>query len=382
MTGMIPFYRPAIGDEEIAEVVKSLASGWLTSGPQVKRFEQAFAAYLDVRDAVAVSSATAGLHLALDGLGIGPGDEVITTDLTFTATAEVIRYVGAEPVFCDIDPATLNISPAAIEAKITPRTKAIIVVHFAGYVCEMDAIIGLARRNGLAIVEDAAHTLPASSNGVRVGGFETDAAVFSFYANKPITTGEGGMVVARDPGLVARMRVSRLHGIDRDTFDRYGSSGPVWQYDVVAPGYKYNMTDIAAAIGIRQLAKVDDFHAERLRAARLYDRHLEGLPLIRAPRPAEARDHSWHLYIIQLTKESRIDRDQLIMALFRAGIACSVHYTPLHRLSFWRRTYGLSPEDFPNAEKVFQNCISLPLFVGIKEEEIAHVADAIRRLTI
>ena len=239
MKFFLPFALPDIGEEEIAEVVDSLRSGWVTTGPKTKRFEQEFADFLGGGcEAIAVNSATAGLHLALEAIGIGAGDEVITTPYTFTATAEVVRYLGAHPVFVDIDPATLNIDVSKIEAAITPRTKAIMPVHFAGLSCDMDAIIRLARKHGLKVVEDAAHALPTRTNDKLIGTLDSDATVFSFYATKTITTGEGGMVVTRDPAIAARCRVMRLHGISRDAFDRYVSAKPSWQYEVVAPGFK------------------------------------------------------------------------------------------------------------------------------------------------
>ncbi|MFL6229532.1 MAG: DegT/DnrJ/EryC1/StrS family aminotransferase, partial [Pyrinomonadaceae bacterium] len=252
----LPFALPDIGEEEIAEVVDSLRSGWLTTGPKARRFEREFAEFVGGGvEAVAINSATAGLHLALEAAGVGPGDEVITTPYTFTATAEVIRYLGADPVFADVDPFTLNIDPAKVEAAITERTRAVVPVHFGGLACEMEELLGVARAHDLRVIEDAAHALPATAGGALVGSLQTDATVFSFYATKTITTGEGGMITTRDRALAERCRVMRLHGIDRDVFDRYTSHRPAWSYDVVAPGFKYNLTDLAASIGIHQLRK-------------------------------------------------------------------------------------------------------------------------------
>jgi len=286
----LPFALPEIGEEEIAEVVDTLRSGWVTTGPKAKRFEQDFAAFLGAPglEAVAVNSATAGLHLALEALGIGPGDEVITTTHTFTATAEVARYLGADVVLVDVDPATLNIDPARVEAAITPRTKALVPVHYAGLAADMPALLALARRHGLKVVEDAAHALPASCGGALVGTLASDATVFSFYANKTITTGEGGMVVVRDPSVAARIRVMRLHGISRDAFDRFTAKTPSWYYEIVAPGFKYNLTDIAAALGIHQLRRARDFQRRRAEIAARYDEAFAGLPLVRPARPAKA----------------------------------------------------------------------------------------------
>ena len=253
----LPFALPEIGDDEIAEVVDTLKSGWVTTGPKAKRFEQDFAAFLGDASlhAIAVNSATAGLHLALEALGIAPGDEVITTTHTFTATAEVVRYLGADVKLVDIDPATLNIDPAAVEAAIGPRTKAILPVHYAGLAADMPALLDIARRHGLKVVEDAAHALPTTCGGALVGTLASDATVFSFYANKTITTGEGGMLVTRDAALAKRAKVMRLHGMNRDAFDRFTAKVPSWYYEVVAPGFKYNLTDIAAALGIHQLKR-------------------------------------------------------------------------------------------------------------------------------
>ena len=252
----LPFALPDIDEEEIQEVVDTLRSGWITTGPKTKQFEQDFSSCIGGNvDAIAVNSATAGLHLTLEAIGINPGDEVITTPYTFTATAEVIRYLGAHPVFVDIDPLSFNIDSKNIEKAVTPKTKAIIPVHFGGLACEMDEIIKIARQYDLKIIEDAAHALPATSNGKKIGGLDTDATIFSFYATKTITTGEGGMIVTKNPAIAERCRVMRLHGISRDVFGRYNSIKPSWQYDVIAPGYKYNLTDIAAAIGIHQLKK-------------------------------------------------------------------------------------------------------------------------------
>ena len=280
----LPFALPDIGEAEIAEVVDTLRSGWITTGPKAKRFEDDFRAFLGDPDlhCLAVNSATAGLHLALEAMGIGPGDEVITTTHTFTATAEVVRYLGADVVLVDIDPATLCIAPSAIEAAITPATRAIIPVHFGGRSADMGAILDIARRHGLKVVEDAAHALPATCGGRLIGTLDSDATVFSFYANKTITTGEGGMVVTRDPELAARIKVMRLHGISRDAFDRFTASAPSWYYEIVAPGFKYNLTDIAAALGLQQLKKARAFQQRRQAIAMQYHQVLADLQIGRA----------------------------------------------------------------------------------------------------
>ncbi|WP_442774305.1 DegT/DnrJ/EryC1/StrS family aminotransferase [Sphaerotilus montanus] len=377
----LPFALPEIGDEEIAEVIDTLKSGWVTTGPKARRFEQDFAAFLDEPgiEAIAVNSATAGLHLALEALGIGPGDEVITTTHTFTATAEVVRYLGADVRLVDIDPATLNIDPAAIEAAITPRTKAIIPVHFAGLAVDMDAVLAIARRHGLKVVEDAAHALPTTHGGRLVGTLGSDITVFSFYANKTITTGEGGMAVTRDPALAARMKVMRLHGINRDAFDRFTAKVPSWYYEIVAPGFKYNLTDIAAAMGIHQLKRAQGFQQKRAQLAALYDELLADLPLVLPPRPAVGEVHSWHLYVLRLTDDAPIGRDALIEALYAAGIGCSVHYIPLHLHPYWRERYDLQAADYPHSQRAYERMLSVPLYTRMTEDDVRRVAAALRQ---
>ncbi len=394
----LPFALPEIGEEEIAEVVDTLRSGWVTTGPKAKRFEQDFAAFLagsggsDVPgatdglppvEAIAVNSATAGLHLALEALGIGPGDEVITTTHTFTATAEVVRYLGADVVLVDIDPATLNIDPALVEAAITPRTRAIIPVHYAGLAAPMGAILDIARRHGLKVVEDAAHALPTTLGGARVGTLESDATVFSFYANKTITTGEGGMLVTRDPEIARRARVMRLHGISRDAFDRFTATAPSWYYEIIAPGFKYNLTDIAAALGIHQLKRLRGFQQRRAQIAARYDAAFADLPLLRPPRPADPADlHAWHLYVVRLADEAPIlqagGRDAFIDRLFALGIGVSVHYIPLHLHPYWRDRYALAPAQFPHSQHAYERMASLPLYTKMSDGDVERVIDAVR----
>jgi dTDP-4-amino-4,6-dideoxygalactose transaminase len=374
----LPFALPDIGDAEIAEVVDTLKSGWVTTGPKTRRFEEDFAAYLGAPglQALAVNSATAGLHLALEALGIGPGDEVITTTHTFTATAEVVRYLGADVVLVDIDPATLCIDVGAVERAITPRTKAVIPVHYGGLAADMGRLVPLARKHGLRIVEDAAHALPATCGGRLVGTLDSDATVYSFYANKTITTGEGGMVVTRDDALAQRIKVMRLHGISRDAFDRFTAKVPSWYYEIVAPGFKYNLTDIASAIGIHQLRRADEFQRSRQAIAMAYHRALAGLPLLLPPGPPAGDQHSWHLYVVRLTDEARIGRDSFIEKLFAAGIGCSVHYIPLHLQPYWRERYGLRAEQFPHSQHAYERIVSLPMYSRMTEVDVQRVADA------
>jgi dTDP-4-amino-4,6-dideoxygalactose transaminase len=378
----LPFALPEIGDDEIAEVVDTLKSGWVTTGPKTKRFEDDFSAFLGDASlqSLAVNSATAGLHLALEALGIGPGDEVITTTHTFTATAEVVRYLGADVVLVDIDPATLCIDVAAVEAAITPRTKAVVPVHYAGLAADMQALLALAQRHGLKVVEDAAHALPCTSRGQLVGTLASDATVFSFYANKTITTGEGGMIVTRHAELARRMKVMRLHGMSRDAFDRFTATVPSWYYEIVAPGFKYNLTDIAAAIGIHQLKRLRGFQTRRVELAAALGEGLAGLPLQLPPQALAGDMHAWHLYVVRLTDDAPVSRDRLIELLYAAGIGCSVHYIPLHLQPYWRDRYGLVPERFPHSQRAYERMLSLPLYTRMGDADVKRVCDAVRTI--
>ena len=376
----LPFALPEIGEEEIAEVVDTLRSGWVTTGPKARRFESDFAAFLGDPGlhCVAVNSATAGLHLALEALGIGPGDEVLTTTHTFTATAEVARYLGADVKLVDCDSATLNIDPAAVEAAVGPRTKALVPVHYAGLAADMPRLLQIARRHRLKVVEDAAHALPSTSGGRLVGTLDSDATVFSFYANKTITTGEGGMLVTRDPELAARARVMRLHGISRDAFDRFSAQVPSWYYEIVAPGFKYNLTDIAAALGLHQLRRAREFHRRREHLAQAYDAALSGLPLQLPAHAPPGEQHAWHLYVVRLADDARVARDRVIERLYAAGIGCSVHYIPLHLQPYWRERYGLQARHFPRSQRAFERMISLPLYTRMRDADVERVAQALR----
>jgi dTDP-4-amino-4,6-dideoxygalactose transaminase len=376
----IPFALPDIGEDDIAEVVDTLRSGWVTTGPKARRFEDDFAAFLGAAGlhCIAVNSATAGLHLAVEALGIGPGDEVITTTHTFTATAEVVRYVGADVVLVDIDPATLCIDIDAVEAAITPRTKAIIPVHYGGLAADMPRLLALAQRHALKVIEDAAHALPTQSAAGLIGTLASDATVFSFYANKTITTGEGGMVVTRDEGLARRMKVMRLHGMSRDAFDRFTAKVPSWYYEIVAPGFKYNLTDIAAALGISQLTKARAFQQRRAAIAASYGQQLEGLPVIVPPAPPPGQTHAWHLYALRLRDDAPIGRDELIERLYAAGIGCSVHYIPLHLQPYWRDRYALDAARFPHSQRAYERMLSLPIHTRMSDADVRRVAAALR----
>jgi dTDP-4-amino-4,6-dideoxygalactose transaminase len=381
-TSFLPFAKPDIGPAEIEAASAAIRSGWVTTGPKTKEFEQAFVQYLGGcgLEGIAVNSATAGLHLALEALGIGPGDEVIAPTLTFTATVEVVRYLGADPVLVDVDPVTLNIDPAKVRAAITPATRAIMPVHYGGLACPMGEILAIARENGLKVVEDAAHALSTTWQGQLVGQLQSDVTVFSFYANKTITTGEGGMAVTRDPAIAQRMRVMRLHGMNRDAFDRFTSKTPAWYYEVVAPGFKYNMTDIAAAMGVEQLARLPSFVERREYLAARYRQQLAPLPLI-LPADAPTGDtHAWHLYVIRLQEGARLDRDGVIQALSDRGIGTSVHYVPLHRHPYWRNRYQLTPQMFPHADEAYQSMISIPLFTAMSDAEQDRVISALHEV--
>jgi dTDP-4-amino-4,6-dideoxygalactose transaminase len=377
----IPFFRPAVDEEEVEAVSSVLRSGWLTTGPKTREFEEKFAAFLGGSvEAVAVNSATAGLHLAAEACGIGPGDSVIVPTLTFTATAEVIRYLGAEIVFADVEPKTQLINLADAERRLTGRCKAIMPVHFGGLPCDMSAVLGFARRHGLKVIEDAAHALPAHHGGRLIGAWESDACVFSFYANKTITTGEGGMLVTRDPNIAARARLMRSHGINRDAFDRFRKVGASWSYDIVAPGFKYNMTDIASALGVVQLAKAYAFQEQRQKAAFHYCEALKGLPLDLPALAPEGSLHSWHIFPVRIHEDARAARDDVIAALTAAKIGSSVHYRPLHAMTYWNERYPSQPGEFAVADRYFAGAVTLPLFPGMTYAEVERVASVLREV--
>jgi dTDP-4-amino-4,6-dideoxygalactose transaminase len=380
----LPFAMPSIGEEEISEVEETLRSGWMTTGPKVKRFENDFRKFVGATYALAVNSGTSGLHLALESIGVGPGDAVLTTPYTFTATAEVIRYLGADPLFVDIDPQTCNIDPdkASITLSQHSSIKAIIPVHFAGQACDMDAILFLANEYNLKVVEDAAHAFPTTYKGGMVGTFG-DLTVYSFYVTKSLATGEGGMVVTENPSYAKRISTMRLHGINQDVYDRYTAKKPSWYYEVIAPGFKYNMTDIAAAIGIHQLRKAELFRLRREQIAKNYSEAFESLPL-RVPFVARPDDmHAWHIYSIQLeTERLTISRKEFIEKMCEAGIGTSVHFIPLHLHPYWRERYKLTPEDYPVSLDVFNRAVSLPIYPGMKDQDVERVILAVRRILL
>jgi dTDP-4-amino-4,6-dideoxygalactose transaminase len=377
-TDFVPFAQCDIGEEEISEVVDVLRSGWLTTGSKAAQFQEEFARYIGRGvQALAVNSATAGLHLCLEAIGIEPGDEVITTTHTFTATAEVIRYLGATPVFVDVHEDTLNISPDAINSAVTRRTKAILPVHFGGLACQMDQILRISATHGLRVIEDAAHALPATSGGRLVGGLESAATVFSFYATKTLATGEGGMIVTRDPALAKRCAVMRLHGIDRDAFDRYTSNAPAWFYKVIAPGFKYNMTDVAAAIGIQQLRKLERFQQRREYLSRRYHEAFRDLCLRRPAFPEVGEMHAWHLYVVRLEDDAPVSRDEFIERMAALGIGTSVHFIPLHFHPYWKQTYSLDPAMFPHSTDAFYRSVSLPIYSRMSDSDQDRVIESV-----
>jgi dTDP-4-amino-4,6-dideoxygalactose transaminase len=370
------FSPPSVGEEEVLEVVDTLRSGWITTGPKTHRFEGEFAARVNAPAALGLNSCTSALHTTLLTLGVGPGDEVITTPLTFAATVNVIEHVGATPVLVDIEPDTLNIRPAAIEAAITDRTKAIIAVHYAGHPADLDAIAELALSAKATLIEDAAHALPASYKG-RLIGSGTNPVAFSFYATKNLTTGEGGMLTA-DSEFLDRARILSLHGMSRDAWRRYARGGS-WKYDVVAPGFKYNMTDIQAALGLAQLRKLDRFQQRRREVAGAYNAAFGGSDALEIPVPRADVDTAWHLYVLRLRRGVlRIGRDQFIEELTARNIGTSVHFIPIYHHPYYRRRYELHPGMFPVTEGAYTRMLSLPLHPGLSDGDVTDVIEAVR----
>jgi len=379
----IPFARPLIGEEEKREVLDAIDSGWITTGPKVKQFEEQFSEYIGCKYAIAVNSGTAALHLALDAVGLKAGDSVIIPTFTFAATAEVVRYFDAKPIMVDIDPSTLNIDVEHLENACskeagTGRLKAVIPVHFGGVPCEMDRILEIARKYDIKVIEDAAHALPTKYKGRMVGTIG-DITAFSFYATKNITTGEGGMITTDNKEWAERMRIMSLHGISKDAWKRYTSEGS-WHYDIILPGYKYNFTDIGAAIGIHQLKKCDQFYDTRKKYAQIYTEHLIDLEEIKVPDVTETyTQNAWHLYVIQVKSDMlSINRSEFIDELKKKNIGASVHFIPLHLHPYYRETYGYKEGDFPNAEHVYNGSISLPLYPGMTEEELFYIIDSVK----
>lgn len=380
MDSFIPFHRPSIGQEETDEVLKVLASGWLTTGPVARRLEQEFAAYIGCQYAIAVNSATSALQLALDAIGLEAGDEVLVPAYTFTASAEVVTYFGARPVLCDSVRGGFNIDPEDVRRRITDKTRAIMPVHIAGEACDMKALQEIAAEHELHLIEDAAHALPTTFRGSRVGTI-SELTAFSFYATKTITTAEGGMLTTNNQEYAERASVMRLHGISGDAWKRYSKEGS-WFYEVVEAGYKHNMPDLLAALGLAQLSKCDRFWRQRLEIAARYQEKLATYEELEMPPGLGNMDaHAWHLFILRLRPELLdLTRNDFIDELKLMGVGTSVHFIPLHLHPFYQKAYGYSVGDFPNAENAYGRCVSLPIFPGMSDSEIDRVLQAVEKI--
>ena len=382
-TDFIPFALPDIGREEEEAVIRVLRSGWLTTGKEAKAFEEEFGRFVGSPHALAVNSATSGLHLALEALGVGPGDRVITTPYTFTASAEVVRYLGAEPEFVDIERESFAVDPAGIERALAERAgkgraAAIMPVHIAGEVRGMDRILSIAERHRLPVVEDAAHAFP-SKTAAGYAGTLGRIGVYSFYATKTITTGEGGMIVTEDEGLSRRMGIMRLHGIDREIWNRYTAKDASWRYGVVEAGYKYNMTDLSAALGRVQLKRAENFLERRTAIAQTYREAFRDRDYLVLP--AESEGHAWHLFLLRIDETKlTINRDEYIEELRKLGIGTSVHFIPLHLHPYWRDRYGLKKDDFPESVRKYTGVLSLPIYPGLTAAQVERIIQAVLSL--
>ena len=378
----IPFHRPSIGPAEREAVLEVLDSGWLTTGERTLAFEEATRAAVGTRQAVAVNSATAALHLALEALDVGPGDEVIVPTYTFATCGEVVRYLGARPRLVDVEPRTLEVTAGTIAPHLRPETKAIMVVHFGGLVADIVPILALAAEHGIAVVEDVAHAIPATRDGRQAGSFGV-AGALSFYETKTVTTGEGGMLVTDDDALADRARVMRLHGISRDAWKRYTAGGS-WYYEIEDVGFKYNLTDLAAAIGLVQLERAEAMRRERERVARAYGRAVEAYGLsdvLELPVDAPLGDrHAWHLYPVRLAPDATVSRAEVIERLRADGIGTSVHFIPLHLHPYYRDTLGCNPSDCPRAASIYAELISLPLYPDVTVNEVDYVCSSLKTI--
>ncbi len=372
----VPFHRASLGEQEIQAVSEVLRSGWVTMGAKTFEFERQFAEYIGVKHAIAVCSCTAALHLSLEAIGLQAGDEVLLPTTTFTATAEVVTYFGARPVFVDIDPVTMNMNCCDAENRITTLTRAIVPVHFAGQPCDMSSIRELAEKHKLNVIEDAAHALPSEYKGQRVGGL-SELTAFSFYATKTLTTGEGGMITTNDDTYAKRMQMMRLHGISRDAWNRYGAGGS-WRYEVLEAGYKYNLTDLQSAIGIVQLEKCDEMNSRRRDVAERYSKAFVNLEALEIPEVLSDRESSWHLYVLRLHLDRlRIGRDHFMNELEHRGVSASVHFIPLHLQPYYQKQFGYKTGDYPQSECEYTRCLSLPIFPGMSDEEIDYVIQVV-----
>ncbi|MHC5545418.1 DegT/DnrJ/EryC1/StrS family aminotransferase [Bacillus subtilis] len=374
----LPYSLPLIGKEEIQEVTETLESGWLSKGPKVQQFEKEFAAFVGAKHAVAVNSCTAALFLALKAKGIGPGDEVITSPLTFSSTANTIIHTGATPVFADIDENTLNIDPVKLEAAVTPRTKAVVPVHFGGQSCDMDAILAVAQNHGLFVLEDAAHAVYTTYKQRMIGSIG-DATAFSFYATKNLATGEGGMLTTDDEELADKIRVLSLHGMSKAAWNRYSSNGS-WYYEVESPGYKMNMFDLQAALGLHQLKRLDDMQKRREEIAGRYQTAFQQIPGLITPFVHDDGRHAWHLYVLQVDeKKAGVTRSEMITALKdKYNIGTSVHFIPVHIHPYYQKQFGYKEADFPNAMNYYKRTLSLPLYPSMSDDDADDVIEAVR----
>lgn len=378
-SSFLPFALPDIGEDEINEVTEALRSGWVTTGPKTKQFEANFAVAVGAKHAVAVNSCTAALHLALEAVGVQRGDEVVTTPYTFAATAEVIRYFDAHPVLVDVDSRTLNLDPKLLERAITAKTKAVIPVHIAGFPADLDAIHEIAGRYGLPVIEDAAHAFPCETKGRKIGAL-SDVTCFSFYATKTMTTGEGGMICTDNQEIADRCRIMALHGISRDAWKRYQADGN-WFYEVLLPGYKYNLTDIASGMGLAQLRKSESMWRRRKQIAEIFNDAFGETPELQIPADSSEIKHAWHLYMLRLNLDRlSIDRAEFISRLRRHNIGASVHFIPLHLHPYYRQNYGYVPESFPVATREYNREISLPIYSRMTDPDVRDVIAAVQSI--
>ena len=383
----IPFSKVPLTGKESVYIGEVLKSGWLTTASKAKKFENIFSDYLQVKHACAVNSCTSALHLAIEATGIKKDDKVLVPSLTFTASAEIIRYMGAHPVFTDVEYGTCLISPSILNnaIKANQDVKALILVHYGGQSPVMttpdgEGIVDICNKNNIRLIEDAAHAFPAKFENRYIGSFG-DVTCFSFYANKTITTGEGGMLVTNDDNIYKRVKIMRLHGINKDIWNRYITGMSSWEYDIIAPGYKYNMPDINAAIGLAQFEKAEYFREKRQKCADFYFNELNNLACIDLPLYREPmEDHSWHLFPIIIKPDAPLTRNEFIESMNKKSIGTSVHYKPLHHMSYYKETYNLKPEDFPNTEKIWKGTVSLPIYPELKENELKFICQSIKRL--
>ena len=378
----VPFAKVPIGEAERKYIKEVLDSGWLTTAGKAMEFEKRFAEYVGAKYACAVNSCTAALHLGLDALGIQPGEKVFVPTMTFTASAEIIRYMQGDPVFLDTAYGSNLLTAEILEAAIKKHSdvKYLVVVHYGGQAAQMPQIMEICRRNQIKILEDAAHAFPTRLNGKMVGSFG-DVTCFSFYANKTITTGEGGMLVTDNEELYKRVKTMRLHGINRDIWDRFTAAVPSWEYDVVEAGYKYNMPDVNAAIGLGQLEQAEELRKERQRVVEYYYKKLADLPMVELPLcQVPYEDHAWHLFPIVLKEDACVSRNRFIELMSEAGIGTSVHYKPLHRMTYYKERYQLKAEDFPNAERTWKGNVSLPLYPFMLQDDLEYVCETIHKI--